>query len=113
MSRETRTGIKLEPFAIGGFSQGKFSEKLEAAIQKHKEHWDDLYADLFVLSSGAESGRKDAIEGVNAKAVPFYELMGQLAFGEKGFPPDHVDAARQLVSDVMTEFEETIDIINF
>ena len=39
--------------------------------------------------------------------------MGQLAFGEKGFPPDHVDAARQLVADVMTEFEETIDIINF
>jgi type I restriction enzyme R subunit len=91
----------------------KISEKLEAVIQKHKQNWDELCAALFKLRSDVQDGRKDEIEGVDAKAAPFYDLMGRIAFGDTGFPPDHVDAAKQLVADVMAELEKTIDIINF
>ena len=91
----------------------RLSEKLEAVIQKHKEDWDELCAELFDIRAEVESGRKDDIEGVDAKAAPFYDLMGKIAFGDTGFPPDHLDAAKQLVADVMTELAKTIDIINF
>ncbi len=91
----------------------KISEKLEALIQKHKENWDELCAELFSLRTDVQAGRQDDIEGVDAKAAPFYDLTGRLAFGDAGFPPDHAAAAKQLVADVMTELEKTIDIINF
>ena len=91
----------------------KISEKLEAIIQKHKDNWDELCADLFSLRSDVQAGRKDDIEGVDDKAAPFYDLMGRLAFGESGFPPDHQEAGKQLVNDVMAELEKTINIINF
>ena len=91
----------------------RLSEKLEAVIQKHKEDWDELCAELFDIRAEVEDGRKDDIEGVDAKAAPFYDLMGKIAFGDTGFPPDHLDAAKQLVADVMTELAKTIDIINF
>jgi len=91
----------------------RLSEKLEAVIQKHKEDWDELCAELFDIRAEVEDGRKDDIEGVDAKAAPFYDLMGKIAFGDTGFPPDHLDAAKQLVADIMTELAKTIDIINF
>ena len=91
----------------------KISEKLEAIIQKHKDNWDELCAELFSLRTEVQEGRKDDIEGVDPKAAPFYDLMGNLAFGSGGFPHDQVEAGRQLVSDVMAELEKTIDIINF
>ena len=91
----------------------KISEKLEAIIQKHKENWDELCAELFSLRTEVQEGRKDDIEGVDPKAAPFYDLLGNLAFGSNGFPPDHAEAGKQLVSDVMAELEKTIDIINF
>ena len=72
-----------------------------------------MCAGLFGLRSEVEAGRKDDIEGVDAKAAPFYDLMGTLAFGDSGFPPDHVEASKQLVADVMAELAKTIDIINF
>ena len=89
------------------------SEKLEAIIQRHKANWEELCAALFSLRSDVQSGRKESIEGVDPKAAPFYDLMGRMAFGENGFPEDHLEASKQVVSDVMAELEATINIINF
>lgn len=91
----------------------RLSEKLEAVIQKHKDDWDELCAELFNIRAEVEAGRQDDIEGVDAKAAPFYDLMGKIAFGDTGFPQDHLDASKQLVADIMTELAKTIDIINF
>ena len=89
------------------------SEKLEAIIQRHKANWEELCAALFSLRSDVQSGRQESIEGVDPKAAPFYDLMGRMAFGENGFPEDHLEASKQVVSDVMAELEATINIINF
>ena len=59
----------------------KLSEKLEALIKEYKDNWDLLYQHLFTLRGEAEAGRRDEIEGVSRKAVPFYDLIGLVAFG--------------------------------
>jgi type I restriction enzyme R subunit len=91
----------------------KLSEKLEALIQKHKDDWEELYKGLFSLRNEAEAGRKDEIEGVSVQAAPFYDLVGQIAFGDGSVPKEHEDRLKQLVAEVFEQFQGTIDIINF
>ena len=91
----------------------KLSEKLEALIQQYKDNWNQLYAEMFILRKEAEAGRKESITGVSAKATPFYDLVGQVAFGKSGVPPKHADRVKQLVADVIEQLQNTIDIINF
>jgi len=91
---------------------GKLSEKLEALIQKHKDDWDQLCLDLSDVREDAQKGREDEIEGVTATAAPFYGLVVNLAFGDD-MPQEHDDRVKQLIVDVVEEFQKTIDIINF
>ena len=65
----------------------KLSEKLEALIQQYKDNWDQLYQELFDLRTEAEAGRKD--ETRLTKSAPFYDLIGQIAFGKAGVPAEH------------------------
>ncbi len=89
------------------------SEKLEALIKKYKDDWDELCHSLFDLRKKAETGRKEEVEGVSAKAAPFYDLIGQAAFGKAGIPAEHQDRAKQLVGDVVRQLRSAIDIIDF
>jgi type I restriction enzyme R subunit len=91
---------------------GNLSEKLEALIQKHKDDWDQLCLDLSDVREDAQKGREDEIEGINATAAPFYGLVVKLAFGDD-MPQEHDDRVKQLIGDVVEEFQKTIDIINF
>ncbi len=91
----------------------KLSEKLEALIKKHKDDWDELCRSLFDLRKEAQAGRKEEVEGVSAKAAPFYDLIGQAAFGKAEIPPEHEDRVKQLVRDVIEKLRSTIDIIDF
>ncbi len=90
----------------------KLSKKLEALIHKHMEDWNELAKELFSLRGEAEAGRQEEIEGVSAQAAPFYDLIGQLAFGN-GVPEDHVGAVKDLIVQVIGQLRETIGIINF
>lgn len=92
---------------------GKLSEKLESLIQQYKDNWDELYKHLFTLRGEVEAGRRDEIQGVSAKAAPFYDLIGQIAFGDAGIPSPHVDALKQLVARVFEKLQRTIGIVNF
>jgi len=65
------------------------------------------------LSREAKAGRKDDIEGVSAREAPFYDLIGQVAFGSGGIPGKYQDPIKQLASDVIERLQNTIDIINF
>lgn len=90
----------------------KLSEKLETLIQKHKDDWDQLCFDLSVIRDEAEKGRKDDIEGISATEAPFYDLIAQLAF-ENTIPAEYDQQVKQLIGDVIEEFQQTINIINF
>lgn len=91
----------------------KLSEKLEELIQQYKDNWEKLAAELLGLRQEAEGGRKDEIEGVSARAAPFYDLVGKIAFGKDGVPPEHSDRVKQLLADVFMQLQTTINIINF
>jgi type I restriction enzyme R subunit len=75
----------------------KLSEKLEALIQQYKENWEQLYKEMFSLRKDAEAGRKETIEGVSVQAAPFYDLIGQVAFGKNGIPEKHACRVKQMV----------------
>lgn len=91
----------------------KLSDKLESLIQQYLDNWDRLYDELFNLRSEAEEGRKDDIEGVSKTAAPFYDLIGQIAFGKEGVPEAHEDQVKSLVNSILDYLQDTIDIINF
>jgi type I restriction enzyme R subunit len=86
------------------------SEKLEALIQKHKDDWDELYRSLFDLQTEVKAGRK---QDDNSGSGPFYDLIGQIAFGASGVPVDHREAVAGLTADVLEKLKRTIGIINF
>jgi type I restriction enzyme R subunit len=90
----------------------KLSEKLESLIQKHKDDWDQLCLELSGVRDEAPKGREDEIEGINATTAPFYGLVAKLAFGDN-MTKKHEGRVKQLVRDVVEEFQKTIDIINF
>jgi type I restriction enzyme R subunit len=91
----------------------KLSEKLESLIQQYKDNWDQLYQHLFALRGEVEAGRKDEVEGVSQKAAPFYDLIGQIAFGNGGVPAACAAGVKQLVVAVLVKLHRTIGIINF
>ncbi len=88
----------------------KLSDKLEALIQKYKEDWDELYRHLFDLRSEAEAGRKDEKD---PRSGPFFDLIGQIAFGKGGVPADHAVTVTGLVAQVLEKLKRTIGIISF
>lgn len=88
----------------------KLSEKLEALIKKYRDDWDELYKHLFDLRAEAEAGRKDEKDPCSG---PFYDLIGQIAFGQGGVPEQHAPAVAGLVTQVLEKLKRTIGIINF
>lgn len=50
---------------------------------------------------------------MSAKAAPFYDLIGQLAFGEAGVPAEHAETVKGLVADMLIKLHGTIGMINF
>jgi type I restriction enzyme R subunit len=55
---------------------GSLSEKLEAVLKSYKNNWDEQAKQLELLVGKAKSGRAKApTEGVDTKAVPFYEML--------------------------------------
>jgi type I restriction enzyme R subunit len=91
----------------------KLSDKLEALIRRYKDDWEALHRSLFDLRQEVAAGRGNAIEGVSAKASPFYDLIGQLAFGSDGVPDAHAEAVKHLAAEVIALLQRTITIVNF
>ena len=91
----------------------KLSEKLESLIQQYKDNWDLLCQHLVALRGEAEVGRRDEIEGVSRKAVPFYDLIGHVAFGNGGVSAGCASKVKQLVGKVLEKLHSTIGIVSF
>ena len=88
----------------------KLSDKLEVLIKKYKDDWDELYRHLFELRSESEAGRKDEKD---PRSGPFFDLIGQIAFGKGGVPSEHASTVMGLVAQVLEKLKRTIGIINF
>ena len=55
---------------------GSLSEKLDELLKKYQDDWTEQAKQLQLLVGEAKVGRKkDSTEGVNGKALPFYELL--------------------------------------
>lgn len=88
----------------------KLSEKLESLIQQYKDNWEQLYQELFALRTEVEAGRKDEKD---PKAGPFFDLIGQLAFGNIDVPAAQAPTVAALVTQIIEKMKRTIGIINF
>jgi type I restriction enzyme R subunit len=86
----------------------KLSDKLEALIRRYKDDWEALYHSLFDLRQEVAVGRGNAMAGVSAKAAPFYDLIGPLAFGSNSVPDAHADTVKRLAAEVMALLQRTI-----
>lgn len=92
----------------------RLSDKLEALIERHKEEWDQLYRELCGLREEVEAGRgENEVPGLSPEAVPFYDLIGKLAFGDAGVPDENAEAVKQLVREIIDELGRTIGRVNF
>ncbi len=94
---------------------GNISEKLDEAIKKHKEDWEQLCQDLFVIRSEAHEGRKDVIDGLDPSEAPFYDLIKTLSYGKDvcDLDPKEDKKIKNTIRKIYEEFQNTIDIINF
>ena len=90
----------------------KLSQKLEALLQQYRDNWDQLCQKLLDLRAEAAAGRQEEIEGVGRQAAPFYDLIGQIAFGGE-IPPQHVPQVKKLVAQVLERLIDTIGIVDF
>ena len=89
------------------------SEKLDSAIQKHKENWDQLCLELMDIREKASEGRTETVEGLSAEETPFFDLARAIAFNGSE-PKDHdIERLKECVSSMFEEFHNTIDIVNF
>jgi len=90
----------------------RLSEKLEALILRCKEEWDQLLLGLAGLRQEVEAGRREGISGMSAKEAPFYDLIGQVAFGTE-VPGEHAGPIKEAVRAMIGLFRRDIGIINF
>lgn len=85
------------------------SEKLEAVLKSYKNNWDEQAKQLELLVGKAKSGRSKApTEGVDTKAVPFYELL--LKTLEKSIKLTAADKAgiKSVVNDLLPTLKDEI-----
>ncbi|MEI6092776.1 MAG: HsdR family type I site-specific deoxyribonuclease [bacterium] len=94
---------------------GNISEKLDNAIKKYEEDWEQLYQDLFSLRSEAHEGRKNIIDGLEPSEAPFYDLIKVLGYGSNDYEVGQSDdkKIKDTIRKMYEEFQNTIDIVNF
>ena len=84
---------------------GPLSEKLEEVIRKYKENWDEQAKQLTILVEEAKAGRKKSpTDGVEPKAVPFYEHLVMLADKEAKLQPAEKNSLKSLTNDLLPLF---------
>lgn len=89
------------------------SEKLDAAIQKHKQDWEQLLLELDKIRNEAEIGRTDIIEGLGKREAPFFDLIKDIAYSGSDITNLNSGLLKQCVQDICETFQNTIDIVNF
>ena len=89
------------------------SEKLDAAIQKYKNNWDQLCIELNDLREKTLEGRSQEIEGIEPAEAPFFDLLIMIAYKDENFDGLDLVPAKSAVKQIYEAFADTIDIVNF
>lgn len=89
------------------------SDKLDAALEKHKDHWDQLCIELYQLRSQAITGRTTTIEGLDTNEMAFYDLIVQIAYDKSELNKQQSKKLVEFVHKAIEELSDFIDIINF
>ncbi len=89
------------------------SEKLDAAIQKHKDSWEQLCLELINIREETLEGRTGQIEGLDPAEAPFYDLILMIAYKGSEVAKSSQNAIKDAVKQIYEEFQNTIDIVNF
>lgn len=89
------------------------SEKLDNAIQKHKENWDQLCLELMDIREQAKEGRTEPVEGLDVEETPFFDLARTIAFNGVEPEDEDIETLKSCVRSMFEEFHNTIDIVNF
>lgn len=91
----------------------RLSDKLEKLLQQHKDNWLALVEGCETLRREAVAGRVEALDGLTKEATTFHDFVAGLAFDDGVVPPEHATALKTLVTRVIEQLQDTIDIIDF
>ncbi len=81
---------------------GPLSEKLEEVLRKYQDDWAEQAKQMQLLVVQAQTGRpKDAVQGVTAKAVPFYEAVLKIVEKSGKLQPNEKASLKSLMNDLM------------
>lgn len=89
------------------------SEKLDAAIQKYKDNWEQLCLELNNLRKDTLEGRTGKIEGIDPVEAPFFDLIVMIAYDSEELEKGVLEPMKKAVKEIYEEFQNTIDIVNF
>lgn len=89
------------------------SERLDVAIQQHKQNWDQLLLEFSDIREQAKEGRKETSDGIKKEDAPFFDLINLLAFDKAEMTKGDMDIVKDCVRKMLEAICDTIDIINF
>lgn len=89
------------------------SEKLDTAIQKYKDNWEQLCLELNTLRAETLEGRTGQIDGIDPVEAPFFDLVAMIAYDSAEIDKSAIEPIKKSVKAIYEEFQNTIDIVNF
>lgn len=91
----------------------RLSEKLEAAIQRYHDNWEQLTLALTALRTEAIKGRETEGTGLSPSEAPFYDLIKKYGFDKTEVPAETDALLKEIASKIVYELKGTIGIVNF
>lgn len=91
----------------------RLSDKLERLIQEYRNNWEILAKGYEEIRAEALAGRTDNIQGLSREATTFYDHVSQIAFDGNEVPPKHETRMKVLMTGVVEQLQNTINIIDF
>ncbi len=93
---------------------GTLSEKLEEVLRKYQNDWNEQAKQLQLLVDEAKTGRKkDPADGVDDKAVPFYELMVKFLEKVAKLQPSEKQTVKAFANDLIPVLRAEINTPGF
>jgi type I restriction enzyme R subunit len=93
---------------------GTLSEKLEEVLRKYQDDWTEQARQMQLLVGEARTGRKkDLVEGVDERAVPFYELMVKTLERIAKLQPSEKTALKSFVNDMISVLQAELNAPGF
>lgn len=90
-----------------------FNERLQALLDRYKNHWDVLVDELDKLRENMAKGREQVEHGLTTVQQPFYGLIVLLAFAEQAIDEDSKARLKALTIQIVGKLQEKMTITRF